>query len=156
MVNKLVMRIVRMLIPFFLICLVACKKDNDSNRLQGSLEGEWKLVFVKDKSNGAIISKPTGYVGDIILKFSGNSFTGHTLINTISGGSYSLTGTDFVVGCFSMTKVGEEEWGNMFLTVLWACGLQSTTPCAPSNISFQGNRLIIESPLRYDLTLERN
>ena len=55
-----------------------------------------------------------------------------------------------------MTQIMEDEWGGMFLTVLTACGLQSVHPCSPSMVSFQGNKMTIESPLRYDVTLMRN
>lgn len=149
---------VKTFIPLILLFLAACTKEaaDKPNLQQNSLEGEWKLVSVKDKSTGSIAFKPSGYAGDIIIKFKGNSFSGHTLINAFSDGSFTLNSNELMIGVFSMTKVMEEEWGSSFVTVLHACGLQSIYPCRPSKISFEGNKLHIESPLRYDLTLERN
>ena len=140
----------------FLVLLGACKKDKVSNP-QNSLEGQWKLVTVKDKSTGSSYSSPTGSSRDIIINFKANSFSGQTLRNSFSDGSYTLlNGSDVTFGSFNMTKIAEDEWGGMFITVLHACYLQSVLPCRPSKISLQGNNLTIESPLRYDLTLIRN
>lgn len=140
----------------FLVLMTACKKDKVSNP-QNSLEGQWKLVIVKDKSTGATYSSPAGSSRDIIINFKTNGFSGQTLRNSFSDGSYTLlNGSDITFGSFNMTKIAEDEWGSMFITVLHACYLQSVLPCRPSKISLQGNNLIIESPLRYDLTLLRN
>lgn len=141
----------------FLLLLAACRKDDVSLITEDALKGEWKLVVVKDKNTGAEYFRPPGSSGNAIIRFDANSFSGHTLINSLSGGTYTLqNGRNITFGDFAMTKVMEDEWGSMFLTVLQACGLQSSSPCAPSKISFQGAKLVIQSPLRYDLTLIRN
>lgn len=147
----------RILFAFAILLLFAsCRKDSIYNT-SNSLEGEWKLVTITDKSSGITYFRPSGSLGDAIIKFAGNHFSGHTLKNTISDGSYNLQNTtEITFGGFIMTKIAEDDWGGKFITVLHSCYLQSVSPCMPSKISFQGNKLMIESPLRYDLSFVRN
>lgn len=140
-----------------LTLLISCRKDADSPAVQNSLEGEWKLVMVKDKGTGDQFFKLPGTSGDVVIRFSGNNFSGHTLINNLADGEYTfVNGSELTIGSFATTKVIEDQWGSMFLTVLQSCGLQSFSPCRSSKVSFMGNMLVIQSPLRYDLTLVRN
>ncbi|MEI9947337.1 MAG: hypothetical protein WDN26_24385 [Chitinophagaceae bacterium] len=138
----------------FLMLLASCSKDKISS-LSGNLDGEWKLVTITDKSTATTFFRP-GASGDVTINFSGDNFSGKTLRNVFSNGSFTLKNDiDIVFGDFAMTKVMEDDWGGIFITVLRACMLQSLAPCAPSKITLQGNKLIIECPLRYDLTLMR-
>ena len=155
-IKSVYMRLSKIYTFIFFILLAACKRDNVSNPFERSLQGEWKLVSVKEKSTGSIFLKPAGSSSDIIISFKGSNFSGHTLRNTFSDGTYTLNGMDLTFGSFSMTKVLEDDWGRMFFTVLHSCMLQSRSPCTPSKISFPANELIIESVMSYDLTLIRN
>jgi|SRR6185503_6179706 hypothetical protein len=145
---------------FLLIALIsfaifsACKKNNDA--ASGEISGSWKLVEVYDKNTSTISHKPAGSDLDVVITFlNSNSFAGHTLRNTFSDGTYSQSANEITFGSFSMTKVGEDEWGGNFLTVLHACYLQSQMPCSPSSIEIRGNIIKITTSLRYDITLQR-
>src|SRR5215510_10566035 len=131
-----------LLISFLsLTILSACKKNNDA---MGELSGSWKLVEVYDKNTSTISHKPAGADLDVVITFlSSSSFAGHTLRNTFSDGTYSQSGSGITFGSFSMTKVGEDEWGSSFLTVLHACYLQSMMPCSPSSFQIHGNAMKI-------------
>lgn len=150
------MRISGIYIVVLLVLLAGCRKDTDPAIPQNSMEGEWKLIMVIDKSTGSQFFKLPGTSGDVIIRFTSNSFSGHTIMNIIGGDFSFQNNRDITFNFFSMSKVMEDEWGSMFVAVLEACGLQSVSPCQPSKVSFQGNKLIIRSPLRYDLTLVRN
>lgn len=151
------MRIPGLFITTLILLFVGCKKEETPSTSQNSLDGEWKLVMVKDKGTGDQFFKLPGTSGDVVIRFSGNNFSGHTLINNLADGEYTfVNGSELTIGSFAMTKVMEDQWGGMFLTVLQSCGLQSFSPCRSSKVSFMGNMLVIQSPLRYDLTLVRN
>ena len=133
--------------------LSACKKNNDA---AGEMSGSWKLIEVYDKNTSIVSHRPAGSNMDVVITFlNENQFAGHTLRNTISDGTYSQSGSGVTFESFSMTKVGEDEWGGNFLTVLHACYLQAQMPCAPSTIQVRGNIMKITTALRYDITLQR-
>jgi len=133
--------------------LSACTKSNDAT---GEINGSWKLVEVYDKNTSVVSRKPQGSDLDVVITFlNSNTFAGHTLRNTLSEGTYNQSGNAITFGSFSMTKVGEDEWGSNFLTVLHACYLQAQMPCAPSSIEVHGNIMKITTSLRYDITLQR-
>ncbi|MBL7740102.1 MAG: hypothetical protein JNK14_12870 [Chitinophagaceae bacterium] len=145
----------RILIVIVILSVVAasCKKEDNTGP---GIIGRWKLVSVTDKVTNTTYFKPAGYNRDIKLTFTASSVSGQTGKNILSGGQYSFqNGTDLVFGTIGSTFVNEDEWGSMFLTVLYACGLQSVYPCAPSKVTFLGPTMKIESPLRYDLVLAR-
>jgi hypothetical protein len=132
--------------------LSACKKNSDTSGLNGS----WRLIAVYDKNSAIVNLHPPGSNMDVVITFlGGNKFAGHTLRNTLTDGTYRQNGNEMVFGSFSMTKIAEDKWGGSFLTVLNACSLQPTAPCAPSQISIQGNMMKIVTSLRYDITLAR-
>jgi hypothetical protein len=133
--------------------LSACKKNNDA---AGEINGSWKLIEVYDKNTSVASHRPAGSNMDVVITFlNEKQFAGHTLRNTISGGTYDQTGTGIVFGNFSMTKIAEDGWGGNFLTVLHSCVLQAQTPCAASTIQIRGNIMKITTSLRYDITLQR-
>ena len=141
------------ILSMFVIVFMSCRKNNSD--LAG-INGSWKLVEVYDKNTSTISHKPSGSDLDVVITFlSSSSFAGHTLRNTFSEGTYSQSGAVITFGSFSMTKVGEDEWGASFLTVLHACYLQSQMPCSPSSIDVRGNTMKISTSLRYDITLQR-
>src|SRR6476620_1430066 len=133
--------------------LSACKKNNDA---MGEMNGSWKLIELYDKNTSTVSRKPEGSDLDVVITFlNSNTFAGHTLRNTLTEGTYSQSGNAITFGSFSMTKVGEDEWGSNFLTVLHACYLQAQMPCAPSSIEVRDNVMKITTSLRYDITLKR-
>jgi hypothetical protein len=147
------MKKILLIICVALLALSSCQKN--SNDLNG-MNGSWKLIEVYDKSTATTNHKPAGSNMDIVISFlPGNKFAGHTIRNAISEGTYSQNGSEILFGNFSMTKIGEDEWGGSFLTVLHACPLQSQVPCASSTIQVSGNIMRIITPLRYDIILQR-
>jgi len=136
----------------FLLILSACRKNNDTSEISGS----WKLIEVYDKNTGTVSHSPAGSTMDVVITFLNRSkFAGHTLRNSLTDGTFTQNGNEIDFGNFSMTKINEDQWGGSFLTVLYACSLQSMVPCAPSKIVIQGNTMEITTPLRYDIKLER-
>lgn len=145
-------RSLSLLIVLILMILNSCKKNNNNGN---DVIDSWKLIEVYDKNTNTT-SLPVTSGTDVVLTFlSGNRFAGHTLKNTFTDGTYTQNGNNITFGTFTMTKVAEDTWGGSFLTVLSACLLQSTSPCAPSKISIQGRIMKIVSPMRYDITLEK-
>jgi hypothetical protein len=135
------------------ILFASCKKEDDTG---APIIGRWKLISVTDKVTNTTYLKPAGYNRDIELLFTANSVSGQTSKNILSGGQYTFqNGTDLVFGTIGSTFVNEDEWGSMFLTVLYACGLQSVYPCAPSKVTFFGSIMKIESPLRYEMVMTK-
>lgn len=145
----------QLLLPVLVSLLIipACRKPNTNSV---GLSGSWKLIEVYDKNTTATSFPPASSNKDVIITFkNGNSFSGNTLVNTVSDGTFELTGNKITFGSFSMTKVMEDNWGGSFLTVLHACPLQSIHPCAPSEITIEGNKMKINSVMRYNITLQK-
>ena len=133
---------------------ISCKKNAVT---YDKLTGDWRLLEIIDKSTSSSLERPAGTSGDIVLSFSGDQgFSGKTFRNTISNGTYTLSGaSQLTFGSFTMTEVAEDQWGTGFLTVLTACPLQSFYPCRPSTYTITGRKLLIESAMRYNILLER-
>ena len=135
-----------------LFILSGCRKNNTVPIQTDS----WKLIEVYDKGTATTSFPPAGTTTDVVITFlPGNKFSGHTLKNTFTDGTYVENGNDITFGTFSMTKINEDAWGGSFLAVLSACYLQSFQPCVPSKITRQGNIIKIASPMRYDITLQK-
>jgi hypothetical protein len=130
----------------------ACKKNNTNAEITGS----WRLTEVFDKTSNTIDLPPQGSNMDVVLTFlSSNTFAAHTLRNTLADGSYTRSGNEIVFKNFSMTKIAEDQWGQSFLSVLYSCSLQPTSPCMPSKVSVEGNVMTIVTTTRYDITLRK-
>ena len=131
----------------------ACRKTSSGDPVAGD---SWKLIEVYDKNTATTILPPAGRNREVVITFlSGNKFSGQTLNNIITDGTYTQNGNDITFHAYSMTKVAEDQWGGSFHTVLHACYLQSVMPCVPSKITVQGNIMKIASPMRYNITLEK-
>lgn len=136
-----------------LLFISACRRDNPDS---ATILGSWKLIEVYDKSTATTNTPPSGTNKDVVITFlHGNRFTGHTLVNTLTDGTFTLNGNEITFGLFSMTKVAEDPWGGNFVTILHSCALQSVYPCSTSEITILGNRMKIVSKLRFDITLEK-
>ena len=148
------MRIVRFLIFIQLISFSSCKKDNTSPDV---LAGNWELVEVFDKTTLTYIDFPQGASGSITINFNGRGqFTGKTLKNTITNGTYSIKrDKEITFGTYTSTLVLEDELGGSFQTVLSTCSLSSTTPCPTTFFFIKNGLLSINSPLRYNIKLSK-
>ena len=140
----------------FLVLLFSnCRRDN--NVRPSEIEGRWKMVSVKDKANSQIILPPAGDEGKVYIVFSGNSFSGRTIRNMITGGTFQLkNSTDLSFGTFATTDAREDDWGKLMQIMLGACLIQSVAPCKPSIISRPSpNLLSVDLPVRYTIVLEK-
>ena len=146
------MRIVTLLIFIQFITFSACKKDNASPDV---LTGNWELVEVFDKTTSTYIDFPQSGSGTITIDFNGRGqFTGKTLRNTLSNGTYSIKrDKEITFGSYTTTLVPEDELGRPFQAVLSSCSLSSSTPCSPSFFFIKNGLLSITSPLRYNIKL---
>ncbi|QNA43775.1 hypothetical protein [Lacibacter sediminis] len=135
-----------------IVLMSSCSTEPAANM---PLAGTWQLVEIKDKSTGATLTYQPGNAGRISLSLKADgSFTGKTLKNTISGGSYTLPAAHQVnFGFFNMTEVAEDNLGSAFLTVLMSCNLQSLYPCKPSDYTISGKTILITTALRYDMKM---
>ena len=95
----------------------SCHKDANSSG--PSINGEWTMVRVEDRSSGQSYSHPAGS-RDVTIKFTGNStggiITGKTQTNTIIPSSYSIGSNRTIsIPGLGSTQVYEPEWGSFFL-----------------------------------------
>lgn len=148
-------------ISFVLLLLAVtcygCKKENNTGGTrQDGLNGRWKMTAVLDKPS-TMLTPPPGSDGKVFLVFSGNTFTGKTVKNTISNGVLTVNTRDSITfGTHHSTLVAEDQWGGAFRTMLGACMLQSVHPCRPSAITWKSPEQIeINTPMRYVITLEK-
>ena len=101
----------------FIMLLFSCGKQN----FDGTLDGTWRMVLVKDNTTGATITKPTSIQGNVEITFTTvnsttGTFFGKTPSNEIWQNDYQ-TGPNrsITILSLSMTKVGETSWGNEFV-----------------------------------------
>lgn len=140
----------------FVFAVGGCNKTKDGTD-DGILSGRWMVTRIKDKGTGADLTPPTGSAGNVYLDFKDETFSGKTMRNSISNGTYNMPNDNSInFGPFTTTQVVENEWGGAFMTILSSCLLQSMRPCAPSAVDWLSSRQMrIESGMRYDVTLEK-
>jgi hypothetical protein len=148
------MRKYQILCLVLITCLFACKKDNTTPDV---LTGNWELIEVFDKTTSTFLNFPPGGSGNITINFNGRGqFTGKTLKNTLTNGSYSIKrDKEITFGTYTSTLVLEDELGGSFQTVLSTCSLSSTTPCPTTFFFIKNGLLSINSPLRYNIKLSK-
>ncbi len=148
------MRKYQILCLVLITCLFACKKDNTSPDV---LTGNWELIEVFDKTTSTFLNFPPGGSGNITINFNGKGqFTGKTLKNTLTNGSYSIKrDKEITFGTYTTTLVLEDELGGSFQSVLSTCSLSSTTPCPTTFFFIKNGLLSINSPLRYNIKLSK-
>ncbi len=131
----------------------SCKKESN----YGGLNGTWQLVEIYDKSDNKTFIPPASSGNDPALTLSSGKFSGHTLVNSISGGTYSVKPGDLVIfNSYTATSVSEDMWGSMLFTMLNACSLSSSAPCGASTYIVTAGTLEIDTPLRYTFKFVRS
>ena len=113
----------KLFLLFALISLtqVSCKKTDSVDLLPTSLDGQWRMVVVKENTSGFMITKPSSIRGDVDITFISESatngtFIGNTPTNTIHKNDYSIgTNQSLIIPNLGMTKVGETTWGIEFV-----------------------------------------
>ncbi len=139
---------------FLFLLISSCKKKEELDTI---FSGTWKLTEVIDRATSTSQFPPTSASNYLSITFRNDgTYFGNTLVNTFSEGTYQVIDNSKVnFSTFSMTKVNEDDFGRGLLTVLMSCGLQSISPCKPSEYTITGRRLYIKSAMRYDLVLEK-
>jgi hypothetical protein len=111
-----------LLVSLLALVLFSCT-DKDAAALRttnGPLEGNWRMIAVKNNSTGFIHTKPGAITGDVDITFvsvsSGKGFiNGKTPTNTLNG-DYTLDLTNKIdIGPLMASKVAETSWGLDFL-----------------------------------------
>ena len=149
---------IRFVLFFVVVSCYSCKKENNIGAAsQEGLNGRWKMTAALDKSPATMLTPPPGFDGKVFLEFTGDTFTGKTMRNTISNGILKVNKRDSITfGNYSSTQVAEDQWGGAFMSMLGSCLLQSLHPCRPSTVTWKSpKRIEINTAMRYIITLEK-
>lgn len=110
-----------LLVSLLALVLFSCTdKDAATLGTNDTLEGNWRMIAVKNNSTGFIYGKPGAITGDVDITFvSVNTnkgfINGKTTINDL-GANYTLGDNNSIhIPCVSHTKVAETSWGLDFL-----------------------------------------
>jgi len=108
------------------IFTVSCDKEKiDENFMDDTsipnINGKWKVVSYEDFEKNSITVKTDvdSWNGmNVILTFANDSLWGYCTTNAMTG-KYSLSGRDIHIISYGGTKIGQPEWGNMFIKVIY-------------------------------------
>lgn len=110
-----------LLFALFSLTQVSCKKTDSVEAAPTSLDGQWRMILVKENTSGFLITKPSSIQGDVDITFTSTSttngtFVGNTPTNIIHKNEYSIgTNQSMIIPKLGMTKVGETSWGKEFV-----------------------------------------
>jgi hypothetical protein len=96
----------------FGLILFSCNKSG-SDRIASSLDGNWRMVIVKDIASGVESTKPSSVQGEVEITITSTNatrgtFKGKTPSNEIESAKFSLGANQSLsVSELSMTKVNE-------------------------------------------------
>ena len=103
------------------LTILSCKKMNSANS-SGSLDGNWRMISVKDNTSGLLTFKPASIQGDVDITFSpqsssGGVIFGNTPTNEIGQSAYSIdaNGSITIPALYLTSKVMETPWGKEFV-----------------------------------------
>jgi hypothetical protein len=110
---------------FLSLALFSCSRDADELQAfnKNSIEGNWRMVAVKNNSTGLIHTKPGAITGDVDIMFLAVTpdkgfINGKTPTNTIfrNSNQYDLGERGNIsIPCLAITKVAETSWGLDFV-----------------------------------------
>jgi hypothetical protein len=120
------MRKILLIIAGILIIAVSCDKEKVNKDFQDdesiqNINGKWKIVSYEDyeKSSITVKNDVDSWNGmDVIITFASDSLYGYCTTNYMTG-KYSLSGRNIHIISYGGTKIGQPEWGNMFLKVVY-------------------------------------
>ena len=113
-----------------IICIfifgLSCEKDRIDQNFQDdpsiqNINGKWKVVSYEDFEKASITVKNDvdSWNGmNVIMTFADDSLWGYCTTNTMTG-KYSLSGRNIHIISYATTKIGQPEWGNMFLKIVY-------------------------------------
>jgi hypothetical protein len=137
------------------LALFSCSRNADADLIstdKASLEGNWRMVLVKDHTSGLTYAKPGAIPGDVDLTFvavnSDNGFiNGKTPTNTLFADYtvYTLAGEGKItIPSVAATKVAETSWGLDFLYNVTKSDSYSFTPDGKLRIHTEKKTLYFE------------
>lgn len=103
------------------LTLLSCNKPYPTGSVSATLEGNWRMMIVKNNTSGTIITKPADIQGNVDITFlainsTSGSLNGHTPTNLIVESNYSTdTNRRLSIPVLVMTKVAETSWGSEFV-----------------------------------------
>lgn len=120
------MKTLSVVIICIFIVTISCEKDRINENFQDdpsirNINGKWKVVSYEDFEKASITVKNDvdSWNGmDVILTFADDSLWGYCTTNTMFG-KYSLSGRNIHIISYAATKIGQPEWGNMFLKIVY-------------------------------------
>lgn len=108
-------------IAIITLTFFSCSKKDSTDSIPASIEGNWRMIIVKDNVSGLATTKPSSVQGDVDITFTSVSlstgiFSGNTPTNEIWQNDYSM-GNNRAISMqnLSMTKVAETSWGREFV-----------------------------------------
>ena len=117
-----------LLIAVIGITQFSCRRNDAAAPVATSLQGNWRMILVKDNSTRLSFAKPASIQGDVDITFNtaNNSFSGKTPTNDIWQSDFlAHPNLSLTIPFLSMTKVMETSWGNEFVGNI--CSSQSYT-----------------------------
>ena len=120
------MRKILLVIVSILAITLSCDKEEVNKDFQDdesipNINGKWKVISYEDFEKASITVKNDvdSWNGmDVILTFATDSLYGYCTTNSMTG-RYSLSGRNIHIISYGGTKVGQPEWGNMFLKAIY-------------------------------------
>ncbi len=132
------------------LVLFSCTKYIDKP-VPTALEGNWRMIAVKDNSSGSITTKPSLIQGNVDITFAATNdvsgkIYGHTPTNEIWPSDY-FTGTNQLLRIpeLGMTKIAETSWGAEFVNNIRS----------PAQYSFESNGELIIKATEKTLTFQK-
>ena len=125
-------------VVFFCTAMLSCQRQNSMTSNEGSLDGKWKMIIVKDNFSGSATTKPSSIQGEVEITFtiinaSNGTFTGNTPTNDIWQNNFYVGANQALsIPVLSMTKVMETSWGNEFVSNI----------CSSQTYSFDVHKLL--------------
>jgi hypothetical protein len=137
------------------LALFSCSRDADSDMIRlgkTSIEGNWRMVLVKDNVSGLSYAKPGATPGDVEITFVAvtiyNGFiNGRTPTNSVYG-DYKLyrvsNDSRITIPSMSSTDVVETSWGLNFLYNIMKSDSYSIEPDGKLRIHTEKKTLYFE------------
>lgn len=104
------------------LLLFSCSRQTSIDSAPATLQGNWRMIIVKDNHSGLITTKPANVQGNVDITFTAINnnnagvILGCTPTNRISQSGYSIgMNQQLAVSVLNMTKVQETVWGSEFV-----------------------------------------
>src|SRR4051794_34711318 len=115
------MKRVMLFLSIVMLLVLSCSRQDVISSTPATLEGNWRMIVVKDNSSGLITTKLSDVQGNVDITFTEMNDTsgtvyGHTPSNQISQSDYSVGANHQLrIPFLNITKVWETSWGSEFV-----------------------------------------